>query len=438
MTDVTLLKYPHPYKSALAISNDTDYMNAGGFEDWHAFVNGAGETPYGKGLGLEVGDSFRVWSKAGEFALFHGASKEGGGAKSPEYERIRELAAAGWLDTLNGFGSREGGVDRPAVEDALGGLAAEGIRPAVFVGGPGSRASNPGGVWGAADCGDDPKSAAYCLDLLRAAGFDYFWSEPFVEIQKFGDDVTYSARDLKVLKLDYDVSHFIPKADNKPVLDALGVAKPDAAVDLFVSSILIPHRMRDGRKALSFKRYRGEFRPDSGTFAHQVNAARLNELVARAASVIVYQHFGLWHAMGRAAADTRSDRHSAAPLLDEHGVWAWRFLADRQEKGEIFITTTRRLLDFVRARSGLVHTASRIEGGARIVLDKVVCPAYGEQPVTAATAQGLSFSAPGNVNLEVALANGQSLPVTRHFVGDENKTVVTVPWVRLEWIPKAA
>jgi hypothetical protein len=438
MPDVALLKYPHPFKAALAVSNDAVHLTWDAFEDWHAFVNSTGETPYGKGLGLEVGDSFRVWSKTGEFALFHGAMSEGSGAKSPEHERIRELAMAGWLDTLNGFGSREGKVDRAAVEDALGGLAAAGIGPTVFVGGAESRASNPGGVWGATDCGDDPRSAGYCLDLLRKAGFDYFWSEPFVEIQKFGDDITYSARDLKVLKLDYDASRFIPMVNNKTVLDALGVAKPDAAIDLFLSSILIPHRMRDGRKALSFKRYRGDFRPDSSIFAHQVNAARLNDLVARGASVIVQQCFGHWHAMGRAETDTRSDRYSAVPLLDDHSVWAWRFLAERQEKDEIFITTTRRLLDFVRTRRGLVYSASMTDKGMRIVLDKVVCQAYGDQPVTAATAQGLSFSAPGDVNLEVALASGQRLPVTRNFVEAENKTVVTVPWVRLEWIPKGA
>ena len=55
---VALRKYPYPFKAALAISNDADGMSWAAFKDWRDFVNGSGETEYGTGLGLEVGDSF--------------------------------------------------------------------------------------------------------------------------------------------------------------------------------------------------------------------------------------------------------------------------------------------------------------------------------------------------------------------------------------------
>ncbi len=96
---VTLRRYPYPYRCALAISNDTDWMSAQAFHEWHAFVNGTKPTVLGQGLGLEVGDSYWVWSENKYFSLYHSAPYETDLRVSPESERLVEL---GGSDELTG------------------------------------------------------------------------------------------------------------------------------------------------------------------------------------------------------------------------------------------------------------------------------------------------------------------------------------------------
>src|SRR4051794_32451951 len=59
--EIFVRPYPFPFVAGLALSNDCDSQSIAAFEDWHGFVNGSGDTPYGAGLALEIGDSFWVW-----------------------------------------------------------------------------------------------------------------------------------------------------------------------------------------------------------------------------------------------------------------------------------------------------------------------------------------------------------------------------------------
>jgi SAM-dependent methyltransferase len=448
-----LLKYPAPYRAMLSINNDIDGTGQDTFLDWHSHVNGTGETRYGEGLGLEVSDSFWIWS-SDRLSLYHNVPHLGRKSKSPDYDLIVELAREGWLDTMHSFGSWQEQIMllRPEIEAALEEMDKAGIRPRCFVnhGGGKHMSCNVGGIWGYYQHADDPAHESYCLDLILRNGFRYFWTDVFFESQKFGENAQYDAKEIKRDLARYNDRRFLRLREKSTdegeriAVRALGATSAVTAKELLFNSTLIPNRMRDGTNVLCFKRYRGHYPPDSGSFALQATTENLDWLVAHEANVAVYQHFGIWRALGSPHKDYRSWRWARKPVLNDHCLAAWSELKERQDRGEILITTTGRLLDYLRMRENIVYRVEPLGNGYRIVLDAIECPAYGRTAdLTAADVQGLSFSVKGaGTHVEIALAHsGERLASERRVVEAENRVVVMVPWRRLKWslpAPKSA
>jgi hypothetical protein len=441
---VELLKYPYPYRSALAVSNDIDGTVQRTFLDWHRFVCGTGETPYGPGLGLEVADSFWVWSDTEEFSLYHNSPAFGRKTKSAEYEMIVDLHRQGWIDAMHGFGTwiNPYTLTRPEIEDALAELDGIGVKPRIFVnhGGGLHMSCSVGGVWGYYQYADAPDHVSYSMDLLRKAGFKYFWTDVFFESQKFGEYAVYRDDERAELHKRYNSRRFLrlrdldPAASEAIVLPALGVATKAEAVEMLSNSVLVPNRMRDGTNVINFKRFRGEYPPDTGSLGIQISDARLDELVEREAAVIVYQHIAVWRGLSSPRRDWRAWVNYRCPVLDEHALWAWRALAERQQRGEILVATTSRLLDYLWMRENIVYFIAE-EGGRRVIaLEAIDCPVYGRHPVTSEAVQGLSFVCKGNVDAVVVRAADQApIATQRTYLAAEDRTIVMVPWQRLKW-----
>jgi hypothetical protein len=450
------LRWPYPYRAALALSNDTDGMFPGALADLHDFVNGTEETPYGEGCGLEMGDSFWVWCEHNQLSLRHGVPSDASLPASPEADLLRQLAQAGWLDTLHGFGawSTIWRMDRSAVERGLELLDALGMRPSVYVNHGGSKplpggdgrtmSHNFGGPWGWYQRADDTRDQSYCLDLLHQAGFRFFWSDVCFELTKFGEDRTFRNQrwlDREVAGHDFGrwfrrrpaegdgpFEHAFPHLDEAEIL---------ALRERFFNRLVFPVTARDGREVLCFKRFRGLEGPTAGNFAAQVTARNLDELESREAGVIVYQHFGVWRPLG-AGRNEGIERLSEPPVLDVHGTWAFRHLAERQRAGRILVTTPSRLLRFAWARDNL-DWLSESQGDALVLrLRAVRCPAHGNQPLDTETLQGMSFKVPkgtGDVRLDVPTMSAPPRLHRTPHPEDETADVVYVPWTRLTWHP---
>src|SRR5262249_21395842 len=152
-----------------------DRMRVSAFDDLHDYVNGSGDTNYGPGLGLEMSDSFWIWSEAKCLSLFHGSPFQSDVPLSPEAERIIALARSGTIDMLHGFGqwTADRSMKRDDAKRALDALDSHGLRPTIWVNhGGGSRTQHQmEGRWGFSCYGDDPVHEYYCYDLLRQAGF---------------------------------------------------------------------------------------------------------------------------------------------------------------------------------------------------------------------------------------------------------------------------
>lgn len=77
---VSLRKFPYPYRCAIAICSDLDRTTREQFLALHEFLNTRRMTKLGPGLGLEIGDTFWMYSVRPDtndsFSYFEGISDQ--------------------------------------------------------------------------------------------------------------------------------------------------------------------------------------------------------------------------------------------------------------------------------------------------------------------------------------------------------------------------
>lgn len=439
---VRLRRFPFPYRCALAICNDTDGMTREAFLDWHCFVNGNRPTAIGDGLGLEVGDSFWVWSDDGSLSLFHGRPHEKDLPPSPDTQTIVNFARAGLLDTLHGFGcwAEEYALPRDRAAYALEYLDCLDLNPRVWVnhGGGFFRYHNIAGPWSYYQQGDTPGRPSYCLDLLLNAGIRYFWSDGFYDVAKFGDHHRFASdASLRRALADYNFRRYfyrkIAPDDPRsvPVFPDLATEELSHWQQRIFNRTLIPVVAKDNSRVLFFKRYRGHEAPTVAALALQLSEDHLNQLERVEGVAIIYQHLGVWRALGRAKGGA-SQRRTRPPVLDVNAIWALRDLAERYRAGRILVATTLRLLDYLHLAHNLRFSVERWPDKTLIVIKGAESPVYGPLDLNPETLHGLSFVLPREIG-EAAIALGpdrQSVRAYRTRTAEEGD-VLFVPWRRL-------
>jgi len=58
INDLEILKNPYPYQAMLSITNDIDNCSWDLFNELHTYLNTDLDTKFGRGLNIEVGNSF--------------------------------------------------------------------------------------------------------------------------------------------------------------------------------------------------------------------------------------------------------------------------------------------------------------------------------------------------------------------------------------------
>jgi len=342
----------------------------------------------------------------------------------------------GWIDTLHGFGDWE--VDRPLeraqVVGALRELEGCGVDLKVYVNHGGyNMFHNVGGPWGYYQMADVESHPCYSLDLLQEYGFTYFWSDPFYELSKFGEDLTYADQaEFDEAFASHDFARFFFSNDpddyskSREVFPKMTRVEVRATERSLFNHILVPATMRDGRRAHFFKRFRGPDAPTAGNFILQVNPVSLDELEKRGGAVVIYQHFGVWRAMMMGKGHASSRASAPACVLDEHNAWALRDLAERFRSGRILVTTTRRLLDFVRMRDYLRFHVSLDNENPIITIGTLDCPVSGPVTPTVSDLEGLAFEISPDGPVPVVELSGSRIPM--HVVSLERSRVLYRPW----------
>jgi hypothetical protein len=463
---VIVRPYPFPYRAALAVSNDLDSSSPEAFEAWHAYVNGRKPTPNGDGLGLEVADSFWIWSGTGNttLALHYQFPDEETFVDSPISGRIVELAKLGWFDTLHSLGnwrrdvrltepsdlsagkpkaSEYATASRHEVLYAFDKLDRLGIKPEVYVNHSGSP-SNVGGPWGFYQKADVKDHPLYCMDLMKNAGIKYHWIDAATDTEKFGNDLSYSDNEsLAVALARFPWAPFLRRRVQDKVVPVELPSDPRLARQMLLNifnSSLFTLPAQDGQLFYAFKRYRGAYQPTASTFPIQVTSAELDELERQRGCVIVYQHFGVFSHLGRSPLiGRRMRRRTASPVFDQHAVACWEDIAERWRSNRLFVAATGRLLNYLWLRRALIMQTEKLPEKWVVTLMNFQCPVLGNRPVTASDLNGFSLLVPAEAPDVVVILNGASQPlkVTRDIdpVHPDHHAVY-LAWSALEWPQK--
>ncbi|MGB1252975.1 MAG: hypothetical protein ACPG8W_20335 [Candidatus Promineifilaceae bacterium] len=417
-SEVKLRPFPYPFRAALTICSDIDETeNSAEFLAIQQFLNTTDPTSMGRGVGLEIGNSFYFYDDYREFSYFTGDSHAKG--------IIRELIRSGHLDVLHSYG--DAANSRSKITHALDELARNDCRLEVWVNHYGAR-NNIGGKFDymlTRGEGDIPGSTTYHTDHTIPFGIRYAWVGAMT--RQIGQDAASNKG--TAIGTVWDRQHrrvsavATAKEGRKWMLGRMG----DRRFKLHRSNRLTqPLRLRDGQQVHEFQRYgHHPISVSAGAtsvgLAYMISAENLNKLVDRAGYMIAYSHFGKNKGVqGVIAPETRQ---------------ALNHLADMQTDGHIYVTTTAKLLNYYTKRrylnfSATVNPETRV---ARIVIHGVNDPVSPHQSLAYESLQGLTFYVPRADRAEIWIRNKRVTSIQRNERDQTGRASVSIPLQRLTY-----
>lgn len=397
-------RFPFPYRAMLAICSDLDETpDAETYFDTCRLLNTREDTSLGTGVGLEVANSIYFDMPAGQFAYWNGSDRD--------RDRVRLLIGSGHIDCLHSFGDEARA--RPDALRALDDLEKHDCRLPVWVDHGVARTNLGDGIM--RGHGDEPGHAAYHADRTLAHGVRYVWRGRVTSV--IGQNRPFSLGGIRRRGRAMASVVTLCKEGTKHVL-ARGGSRKYAIQRL--NRLVSPVSLRDGSTVHEFVRcnphYGGVSSCDRGEDIGDVlTPAFLDRLVQREGVCILYTH------LGKLARRDGRLRFPGAALL------ALQALADRHERGEILVTTTRRLLDYCRRTDDMVFSARDGREGAReIAIDAPDRAPPGEP-------QGLTFYTDATDRTTISFSGAAIDGLRANPPDHTGRPSVSVPWTPLEY-----
>lgn len=395
---VSLIEKPFPYQSMLAICSDLDEtLSSSVYFNTAEFLNSRRNTKFGQGVGLEVGNTIFFDMAPGEFSYWSASDRD--------RSLARQLMKSGHIDAIHSFGDR---VDNRAdVEKILDHLDANGCHLNVWI----DHAVAPSNF--GSDImqgrGDIPGDACYHADISLDYGIKFVWrgrvsSQAGQDAPKSIGGIVNSGSLLKS-------SVTALKEAAKVVLADCG----DEKYAMHSGNRLVRHALlRDGQQVVEFMRCNphpyGISVGDNAEGLGDVLSERfLRALSRRKANAIVYTHLG-----------KRIDPNFGFPAKT---VAALERLSDYQSRGDILVTTTSRLLRYVRNRDALKWSYKTTSD--EIQIEIVADPDKDDL-------QGVGFKIPSESPCSV-YQKGQRVECKRFGFPEEQYSVIMIPWERLQF-----
>jgi hypothetical protein len=316
--DPAVRPLPFPYRGALAISNDAEYLEWEFFDGLMRFLNTRGDTPLGPGLGLRVTSSLFFFSAPNyNVSYFDGAAADS--PRSRHADRLDAYLRSGLVDTIHAYGDFDGvgGCTRQHAEAAYRALARLGVRLEAFSNHGSTDNIQNVGSDASYHCGDRPGHAAYHADLMADHGVRYVWTDSLVT----------------------------PPADGggwRSGWRRLGQPRPD---------ILTPAVLQDGRVLTGFRRLRGTgaCAPNLSSLHAQVAQLDWAGLYASGGATFLYQHLGV---LRRVAGVCEAATLARVRERPEVHLAPFRRLQREQDEGRLWVcgcVELLRYLDMVRS-----------------------------------------------------------------------------------------
>ena len=403
---VALRKFPFPYRAALTICSDID--NTETLEEYieiQKFLNTRNFTNMGKGLGLDIGNSFFFYEPPADAISYF----QGGLDVADNFIR---LIKAGYIDTMHSYGKKSDFTRKDAIV-SLQELKHHNCKINVWV--DHTKSSDNFGDDGTFGFGDHLGSKEYHADLTIAYGVKYAWLGKVTMIT--GQSVPINLKNFTEI---YDSDHPIDSVINigkefaKHFVSILGSKKYAMRKDNDLVKIT---KLDDGQLIYEFIRFDNYWEgvgegANSKGLAYAISNKTLNRLKEVRGYMIVYTHFGI--------------NSNCAKNICEETQDALRNLAKEFEKGNIYITTTSKLLRYYIIHKYLDWSYEDKGGRLRINIHKVKDPVFGSFVPSVQDLEGITFFVPHESKPIIYLGNKRIKHIRKNNADNTEKQSVTI------------
>jgi hypothetical protein len=404
-----------PFRASLAVSSDCDATDSPEeFLAMWSFLAGSGPTPWGEGLGLEIGGSFWFFDPTGRSTFTY--CRDMGGTLADAAPVIERAVASGHLDVVHGWGDfSEGGFERRDAETACAHL--EGIRRRTGV--KLETWVNHGNAQNRlriglrpADAGDDPGAPEYHLDLTRAAGIRFVHGWEITHV--VGQERPFGLRDRGKILAEH-AADLVGRLKGRP-------SYPRKSGN----DLTFVRTYDDGSRLWAFRRFLrpwfGGASASAADLPEQLSPQVLDELVSNRGAMIVYTHLG-------------GNGERAADWLSPEVVAVFRDLAERNRRGELLLATTTRLLRFQTTRKCLVWSWRHEGDVVAIDVESVDDPVSGRHIPRIEELMGIGFSLPPGTKTARIRVGGADLPedTVQRAQGEDGRPTIGLPWIPVRW-----
>jgi len=404
---VALRKFPYPYKAAMTICSDIDKTaTKEEFLEIQKFLNTKEITTMGKGIGLEIGNSFMMYAPpTSTFSYFSG--------KPDDAQTIIRFIKAGRIDVMHSYGEKLGFSRKDAVK-ALEELKRNHCKVDVWV--DHDRVVSNFGKDVTFGLGDVVDSEAYHADLTIAYGIK------FVSLGRVTSIVAQSVPiTLRIFVDIFDSDHFIHSLVNmskefaKKVLGVFGNKK--YAIHKRNELVKIT-TLNDGQKVYEFIRCDNHWRgvDKAATcrgLGYVISKKQLSKLKRNQGYTIVYTHLG-----------RNSD---CSQVIARETQNALRNLANEYEAGNIYVTTTSKLLNYYLNHKYLDWSFETRGDEIIITISSVKDPVFGTFVPTIQDLRGITFCVPDKDKTQIYVGDKEITNIQRNpsdYTGRESVKIL--------------
>ena len=390
-----LRKFPYPYSSMLAICSDIDDTTLEEFKTYHKFLNTKEQTPYGEGVGLDIGDSMWMYiannidyqtdangdGTENIMTFFKGVDK----TQKHNADEISHYFNVGWIDCLHTFGDFSGRNERRTAFNrslaiaAWDALKSANINPLVWINHGNKSNKQNFGAYGTSNFmsyqqGDNPQSAYYNSDLDLQNGIKYLWDS----------------------RGDYNFGHDYP---------------------------LYEISLRDGKKFWGFYRYTNNIinnKPDwtwvPKELYRQLTPENLDNLVKNKNYSIVGQHFGVY----------------TEDLFTAENIQALRLLKQYETNNKILVAKTTRLLNYANVHKSIMYNKVTDDGKIYINISSINDSIFGRSTPKIDDVRGLTFycDSPENTVLLLNKSKIDSSEIQINPKDETGQASISIKWFK--------
>lgn len=405
-SEVTLRKFPYPYRSAMTICSDIDRTETlDEFMKIHKFISSEEMTDTGKGVGLDIGNSFFFYDIADKSISYFN--------RDPLVrETIKKFIKSGKIDVLHSYGKKSDFNRHDAIV-ALNELMDNNLMVDVWV--DHTKSSDNFGNDVTLGQGDIIDCEAYHADVTIEYGIKFVWLGRVTMIT--GQSVPITLKTFtSILDKDHLIYSFLnmSKEFGKHILGILGSRKYAMHKTNDLVRIIT---LDDGQRAYEFMRFDNYWRgvgtgANSRNLAYTISKKSLDRLKENAGYMIVYTHLGI-------NSDCRQ-------VICQETKSAFRHLAREYEAGHIFITSTSKLLNYYINNKYLNWSFENKKGEIIIRIHNIKDPVFGSFAPSIEELDGMTFYVPDKNKAMIYLNNTKLSKIRRNAPDYSQRESVTI------------